>query len=136
MHAQEANNQLSQPIEADSSGLQRTFTDHSHQLIARMQEHSRVRAFPDKEGVGPCQPRARTKQKPETLTSTRTTTKPALTSIAAAESRPGIDMVRRQSVDKVDEHQAVDDIGQRARLMIHHLGGQLSDDRATAALSC
>ncbi len=53
--------------------------------------------FPDKEEVCPCQPRARTRRKPETLTSTRTTTKPVLASIAAVESRPGIDMVRRRS---------------------------------------
>lgn len=45
----------------------------------------------------PCQPRDRTRRKPETLTSTRTTTKPALTSVAAVEVRPGIDMVRRRS---------------------------------------
>ncbi len=44
-----------------------------------------------------CQPRARTGRKPGTLTSTRATTKPAPTSIAAVEFRPGIDMVRRRS---------------------------------------
>ena len=48
-------------------------------------------------GRDPCQPRARTGRKPETLTSTKTTTKPALTSIAAVEPRPEIDMVRRRS---------------------------------------
>ena len=44
-----------------------------------------------------CQPRARIERKPGTLTGTRTTTKPALTSIAAVESRPETDMVRSGS---------------------------------------
>jgi len=48
-------------------------------------------------GGGACQPRARIEQKRETLIGARTTTKPALTSIAAVKSRPGIDMVRRRS---------------------------------------
>ena len=45
-----------------------------------------------------CQPRIRTARKPGTLTSTRTTTKPTLTSIAAVGFPPGIDMVRRRSL--------------------------------------
>jgi hypothetical protein len=45
----------------------------------------------------PCQPHARTERKPETLTSVKTTTKPALINIAAVESRSRIDMVRRRS---------------------------------------
>ena len=50
--------------------------------------------------VAPCQPRARTERKPETRTGNTTTTKLALTSIAAVEHRPGIDMVRRRSTDR------------------------------------
>ena len=46
--------------------------------------------------TGACQPRARTRREPETWTGARRTTKPVLTSIAAVESRPGIDMVRRR----------------------------------------
>jgi hypothetical protein len=45
----------------------------------------------------PCQPRARTGRRPATLVSAKTTTKPVLTSVAAVESRPGIEMVRRRS---------------------------------------
>lgn len=48
----------------------------------------------------PCQLRARTGRKPETLTSTKRTTKPAPTRIAAVEYRAGIDMVRRRSTDR------------------------------------
>src|SRR6202034_1939778 len=44
-----------------------------------------------------CHVRARTGRKPRTFTSTRTTTKPVLTSVAAVEFRPGINMVRRRS---------------------------------------
>jgi hypothetical protein len=44
------------------------------------------------------------------LTSTRTTAKPALTSIAAVESRPGIDMVRRRSTVRFSNGVQVDDL--------------------------
>jgi hypothetical protein len=71
--------------------------DLSQQLIGQTRKQGRPREFPDTEEVCPCQPRARTGRKPETLTGTRTTPKPGLTSIAAVESRPGIDMVRKRS---------------------------------------
>ena len=48
-------------------------------------------------GNTPCHSYARTGQKPGTLSGTRTTNKPALTSITAVEYRPKIDMVRRRS---------------------------------------
>jgi hypothetical protein len=75
----------------DSRSLAEKSTHHL--TCARADQRRRTRSLPS----WSCQPRARTGRKPGTLTSTKTTTKPVLTSIAAVEFRPGIDMVRRRS---------------------------------------
>jgi len=100
---------LSDQLSDNPSGLGRTRADSSGQWSPGTRGnsggHARV-ALPSGRrgqrqlrgrGGWSCQPRARTGRKPGTFTSTRTTTEPILTSTAAVEFRPGIDMVRRRS---------------------------------------
>jgi hypothetical protein len=80
----------------------------------------------------PCQPHARTERKPETLTSVKTTTKPALINIAAVESRSRIDMVRRRSTVRFRNGAPVQEANSNGpNLLGSHSGSQvvrISDD--------